>query len=133
MALVSLQEVRLAFGGPELIDGVTLQIEGGERVCLVGRNGAGKSTLLRIISGEIVPDAGEVIRPQGLRIASLAQEVLQDLSGTVFEVVSEGLGGMVDLLSEYHDLSNRLSRGEANIAGLERVQHLIESAGGWQT
>ena len=133
MALVSLQEVRLAFGGPELIDGVTLQIEGGERVCLVGRNGAGKSTLLRIITGEIVPDAGEVIRPQGLRIASLAQEVPQDLSGTVFEVVSEGLGGMVELLSEYHDLSNRLSRGEADITELERVQHLIESAGGWQT
>ena len=68
MALVSLQDVKVAFGGPELIDGVTLQIERRERVCLVGRNGAGKSTLLKIIGREIIPDSGEVIREQGVRI-----------------------------------------------------------------
>ena len=79
MALVSLKDVRLAFGGPELIDGVSLQIERGERVCLVGRNGAGKSTLMKIISGEIIPDAGDGIGEQGLRIASLDQEVPQVL------------------------------------------------------
>jgi len=93
VALISLQGLRLAFGGPELLEGVTLQIERGERVCLVGRNGAGKSTLMKIISGEIIPDAGEIIRSQGVRIASLEQEVPQDLTGTVFEVVSAGLAG----------------------------------------
>ncbi len=134
MALVSLQGLRLAFGGPELLDGVTFQIERGERVCLVGRNGAGKSSLMNIMSGEIIPDAGEVIRSQGIRIASLEQEVPQELTGTVFEVVSAGLGSLVDLLSEYHSLSNRLSHGEDTgaMAQLERVQHLIEAAGGWR-
>jgi ABC transport system ATP-binding/permease protein len=134
VALVSLQGLRLAFGGPELLDGVTLQIERGERVCMVGRNGAGKSTLMKIISGEIIPDTGEVIRSQGVRIASLEQEVTQDLTGTVFEVVSAGLGSLVDLLSEYHSLSIRLSHGEDTgaIAEFERVHHLIEAAGGWQ-
>ncbi|MEN8263496.1 MAG: ATP-binding cassette domain-containing protein [Nitrospirota bacterium] len=133
MALVSLKDVRLAFGGPELIDGVSLQIERRERVCLVGRNGAGKSTLMKIISGEITPDAGEVIRGQGLRIASLDQEVPQDLSGTVFEIVAAGLGNVVGLLHEYHSVSQRLSHGDAGaIDELERIQHLIESSGGWQ-
>jgi len=133
MALVSLQDVRLAFGGPELIAGVTLQIGPGERVCLVGRNGAGKSTLLKIISGEIAPDTGKVICEQGVRIASLAQEVPQDLSGTVFEVVSGGLGAVVALLSEYRALSHRLADGDDGaIADLERIQHRIESSGGWQ-
>ena len=133
MALISLKDVRLAFGGPELIDGVSLQIERRERVCLVGRNGAGKSTLMKIISNEITQDAGEVIREQGLRIASLDQEVPQDLSGTVFEIVASGLGNMVDLLLEYHAVSLRLSHGDAGaIAELERTQHLIESSGGWQ-
>ncbi len=133
MALVSLKDVRLAFGGPELIDGLSLQIERRERVCLVGRNGAGKSTLMKIISGEITPDAGEVIREQGLRIASLDQEVPQDLSGTVFEIVASGLGDMVGLLQEYHSVSLRLSHGDAGaITELERIQHLIESSGGWQ-
>jgi len=134
VALISLQQVRLAFGGPELINGVTLRIGRGERVCLVGRNGAGKSTLIKIISGEITPDAGEVISAQGVRIASLAQEVPQDLSGTVFEVVSGGLGGVVELLSEYRFVSKRLTQGDdaGIIAELERIHHLIEFSGGWQ-
>jgi ATP-binding cassette subfamily F protein uup len=132
--LVSLQGLRLAFGGPELLDGVTFQIERGERVCLVGRNGAGKSTLMNIISGKIIPDAGEVIRSQGVRIASLEQEVPRDISGTVFEVVSAGLGNMVDLLNQYHSVSNRLSHGHdaALLAELEQLQHQIDSSGGWQ-
>ena len=132
---MSLQDVRLAFGGPELLDGVTLHIERGERVCLVGRNGAGKSTLMRMIAGEISPDAGAVIREQGVKIASLEQEVPQDLYGTVFESVSAGLGGIVDLLPVYHELSNRLSRADKTaelVAELERIQHRIESEGGWQ-
>jgi ABC transport system ATP-binding/permease protein len=133
VALVSLQGLRLAFGGPELLDGVSLQIERGERVCLVGRNGAGKSTLMKIISGEIIPDAGEVILGQGIRIAALEQEVPQDMKGTVFEVVSGGLGSLVGLLSEYHALSNRLSHGADTFAltELDRVHHLLEVAGGW--
>ena len=134
MALVSLQDVKVAFGGPELLDGVTLQVDRGERVCLVGRNGAGKSTLMKIIIGELVPDAGEVRREQGVRIASLNQEVPRNLSGTVFDVVSEGLGSIVGLLSEYRAVSNRLSHGQDKgaIAELERIQHLIESSAGWQ-
>ncbi len=133
MALVSLQGVRTAFGGPELLDGVTLHIERAERVCLVGRNGAGKSTLMRIVSGELTPEAGEVIRERGCRVASLEQEVPRHLSGTVFDVVSEGLGSIVDLLSEYRSLSHNLGLGDERVVSeLQRVQHLIESAGGWQ-
>jgi ATP-binding cassette subfamily F protein uup len=126
--------VRIAFGGPELLDGVTLQIERGERVCLVGRNGAGKSTLMKIVGGELAPDSGGVIREKGVRVASLEQEVPRDMPGTVFDVVSEGLGGIVGLLSEYRALGHRLGPGhdDAVIADLERVQHLIESSGGWQ-
>lgn len=133
MALVSLQGVRISFGGPELLDGVTLQIERGERVCLVGRNGAGKSTLMKIIDGVLAPDAGEVVCAQGTRIAYLSQEVPQDLQGTVFEVVAGGLGSLVGLLAEYHALSHGLSaeNDEALIAGLERIQHQLEAAGGW--
>ncbi|HDH05189.1 MAG TPA: ATP-binding cassette domain-containing protein [Nitrospirae bacterium] len=135
MAIVSLQNIKIAFGGPELIDGVTLSVEAGERVCLVGRNGAGKSTLVKIISGEILPDAGEVIYSRGLRIASLPQEVPHDLSGPVFDVVSEGLGKIVGLISEYHLLSHRLSSDhhEGALSQLERLQREIESEGGWHS
>jgi ATP-binding cassette subfamily F protein uup len=86
------------------------------------------------MSGEITPDAGEVIREQGVRISSLEQEVPKDLSGTIFEVVAGGLGKMVDLLSKYRSLSNLLTQGQNAdmMAEFERIQHLIESSGGWQ-
>ncbi len=134
MALVSLQDVKIAFGGPELLDGVTFQVEKGERVCLVGRNGAGKSTLMRIISGGTSPDSGEVIWANDARAAILEQEVPLDMDGTVFDVVSSGLGGIVELIAEYHSLSRGIGRRDDTItmAEFERVQHLIESAGGWQ-
>ena len=91
MALLSLRDVSLAFGGPRLLDHVDWQIERGERVCLLGRNGEGKSTLLRLIEGQLEPDEGEVIRQQGLRIARLPQEVPEGRGGTVADEVAEGL------------------------------------------
>ena len=62
MALVSVREVSHSFGGSLLFDNVTVHIERGERVCLLGRNGAGKSTLMRLIDAELTPDDGTVMR-----------------------------------------------------------------------
>ena len=75
MALVSLREVSVAFGGPAVLDGVSLSIEKGERSCVTGRNGEGKSTLLKVIAGIQEVDGGEVIREKGCRIAYVGQEV----------------------------------------------------------
>ena len=91
MALFSLRNVSLAFGGPRLLDQVSLQIERGERLCLMGRNGEGKSTLLRLIRGEIEPDEGEFIRQQGLVVSMLPQQVPRERTGTVADQVAEGL------------------------------------------
>jgi len=85
MAEIGLAGVSHSFGGPPLLDGVELQVERGERVGLVGRNGSGKSTLLRILAGRLTPDAGGVPRRQGLRVASLEQEVPTALAGIVHE------------------------------------------------
>jgi ATP-binding cassette subfamily F protein uup len=83
MALLGLNDVSLTFAGPALLDSVSLQIDEGERLGLLGRNGAGKSTLLRILQGTLPPDTGEVVRQQGLRVASLQQDVPLDLAGPV--------------------------------------------------
>ena len=64
MALVSLQDVTVGFGGPPVLDAATVRIEAGERIGLVGRNGAGKSTLMRLIQGELAADRGELVAPQ---------------------------------------------------------------------
>jgi len=91
MPLLSLLDVSLSYGGPPLIDSVNLQIDAGERVCLLGRNGSGKSSLLRILSGDLKPDHGDVFRQPGLRVARLRQEVPDDIHGSVHDLVLGGL------------------------------------------
>ena len=91
MALISLQEVDLGFGGPLLLDGVNLQIERGEMVGLLGRNGAGKSTLLKLVAGDINPEGGSLARQQNLKIAYLPQDVPVGLSGSIAEILAGGL------------------------------------------
>ncbi len=109
MAIVSLLDVSLSFGGAPLLDRVNLQLDRGERVCLVGRNGAGKSTLMKVISGELQPDVGQVFRTPGAVIATLRQEVPAGLTGTVLSVV-EGDGGSYDEHNDWerHDRVERL-------------------------
>ncbi|HEY6196787.1 MAG TPA: ATP-binding cassette domain-containing protein, partial [Candidatus Eisenbacteria bacterium] len=83
MPLLSLHDVSLAFAGPPLLDHVTLQIDAGERIGLLGRNGAGKSTLLRLLLGTLEPDSGEVVRTPALSAAELPQDVPLGLVGGV--------------------------------------------------
>jgi ATP-binding cassette subfamily F protein uup len=87
MALISLQDVSISFGGPLVLDQVTLHIEQGERACLLGRNGEGKSTLMQLINDDLAPDHGEVLRQQGLRVGYLPQTVPHEMPGTVLEAV----------------------------------------------
>ncbi len=109
MAIVSLLDVSLSFGGAPLLDRVNLQIDRGERVCLVGRNGAGKSTLMKVIAGELNADLGQVFRQQGAVFSTLRQEVPVGLSGTVQQVV-EGEGGAYEEHNDWerHDRCERL-------------------------
>ena len=88
--LISLQDASFTWGGPQLLDGVSLTIAKGERVGVVGRNGAGKSTLLAVLYGEAVPDNGQVVRGPGVTVGRLVQEVPQDVSGSVLDVVLAG-------------------------------------------
>jgi ATP-binding cassette subfamily F protein uup len=96
MALISLSEVSLGFGGPLLLEAINLQIERGEWIGLLGRNGMGKSTLLKLVYGELTPDAGVVARQQNLRLAFLPQEVPLGLGGKVGEIVAAGLDPIGD-------------------------------------
>lgn len=83
MNIISLNQVTHAFGGPKLLDNVSLQIESGDRICLLGRNGAGKSTLLHLINGDVPPDSGEIIRNQGITTAYVPQEFPQNWRGSI--------------------------------------------------
>ena len=76
--LLSLKDVSLAFGGPQVLDKVSLSISKGLRAALTGRNGEGKSTLFKVIAGALEPDAGEIVRAPGLKVAYVSQGVEGD-------------------------------------------------------
>src|SRR4051812_11925718 len=108
MALISLQEVTLAFGGPLLFDQMSLHVEAGERVAMLGRNGVGKTTLMKVMTGELKVDSGRIVYQKGIRVTHLPQEVPTDITGNIYDLVLSGLGDRVKLLSDYHHVNHRL-------------------------
>lgn len=133
MALINLQDVTIAFGGPLVLDNVSLRIQQGERICLLGRNGTGKTTLLKLINGDLEPDSGTIARQQGISTALLTQEVPEGIRGTVFDVVLSGLGKRGELPAEYHRLSIRLveETNDASLKQLDQLQKMLEANDGW--
>ena len=91
MALISVNELRIGFRGPLLLENVSCQIEQGQQIGLLGRNGVGKTTFLRILSGEVEPDSGSVAYAPGTSVSFLPQEVPQDLHGRVLDLVTAGV------------------------------------------
>src|SRR6185295_1232832 len=134
MPVASLNQVSIAFGHLPLLDAVTLQIEPGERVSLVGRNGTGKSTLLQILSGEQAPDAGSVWHQPGLRIGRLTQDAALATDRAVVDVVAEGLGEISELVSAYHHTAHTVADGSSPqlLARLGELQHELERRDGWR-
>ena len=136
MSLLNLNDVTISYGQPPLIDGISLSIERGERVCLIGRNGAGKSTLLKVIVGQIQPDEGVRKVEEGLVVAQLEQQVPVGLTGSVFDVIAAGLGSEGELLKRYHSLTHAMAEGDfsdATMAELERCQTALDDSNGWDT
>ena len=133
MALISLQEISLAFGGPLIFDKLTLHLEPGERVALLGRNGVGKTTLMKVLSGQLGIDTGETVCQKGIEVALLPQEVPLNIKGNVFDIVFSGLGKRAKLLNEYHRVSQRLQTEQTPelMRQLDVLQSDLDRTGTW--
>ncbi len=133
MPLVTLQDIYLSYGQPPLIDHINLVIERGERVCLIGRNGAGKSTLLKILTGQITADDGILKRASGVKVAQLEQSVPQETEGSVFDVITQGLGIEGELAKRYHHLILALGDNPSDqvMRDLEACQAELDRVNGW--
>lgn len=131
MAVLSFDDVSLAFGEQTILNNAEFVIEPGERVCLIGRNGAGKTSLLKLITGKLEPDHGEIRFADGVEVASLDQALPSALDRSVRDAVADGLGELRGLITEYETLAGK-ELDTARLRELESLQRRIEARGGWQ-
>ncbi len=124
MSLLSAKDLRLAYGHQTLLDGVTLAVEAGEKVGLVGRNGCGKTSLLKILAGQNAADSGDIAVQRQLRIGHLPQEFELDPEKSVHENIAAGAQDVVDAIRRYE-------QGDGSEAELAALMELIEHADGW--
>jgi ATP-binding cassette subfamily F protein uup len=132
MALIDVRELCFTFGGENLLDRISFQIDLGERIGLLGRNGAGKSTLLKLLAGDLTPDDGGLAIESGTRIARLEQEVPAGRGRSVFAEVAEGLGAAGLLLAEVHERQHAGVGGAGEAGELERLQSELAANEGWR-
>ena len=132
MPLITFDEISLEFGDQLILNNVSMSLESGERVCLIGRNGAGKSTLINIINNKVEPDNGEIVRQSNLRVSQLEQSLPETRDISVKDYVAEGLEHLQILLKKYEVLSNKnIENNPQLLREIEDLQHQIEAEGGW--
>lgn len=134
--LFRLSEVHKSYGAQDVLRGVSLQINPGEHVGLVGRNGAGKTTIFRLVTNDETPDSGEVVRARGLKLGLLAQHIHFEKGSTVHESALAAFGWLQQIEHDMHELEHRMAdAGDELEKVLERysdLQHEYEREGGFE-
>ena len=118
----------------KILDGLTFQIDTGERVGLLGRNGAGKTTLFKILTGELDYDSGTVQIASGRRVGLISQIPVYPEGCTVEDVLQTAFARMFRMKDEMDALALRMEQGDSSEATLRRYGELnarFEGLGGW--
>jgi len=125
-------------GGKEILKGVTLSFLPDAKIGVLGVNGAGKSTLMKMMADKEEPSGGEAWAAEGVRVGYLEQEPLLDPAKTVGENVTDGLGGVKDLLDRFNEISGKfgepMDEDEMNtlLAEQGELQEQIDAVDGWE-
>ena len=135
MPLLSLSRVDFDYGREALLRDVTLDLEPGEKVALVGVNGSGKSTLLQLIAGTLAPDKGERHLARRARVVTLPQETAAEGDGTLLAWVKsahevEIIAHQIEAL--HKRIEDGATLGEDELAEYGELQHRFEALGGYK-
>ena len=135
MVDISVRGVRKAFEqDKEILRGVTFEINEGEHVGLMGKNGGGKTTLFRIITGELEPDAGEVVIGTGKRVGVMTQIPVFPPEYTAEDVLKSAFRRLDDLQTKLAALREEMAEGgESTARAYDRLQTEFEALGGYET
>ena len=109
MIVASLSHIVHRYGVQTVLDGVSWEIQSGQKIGLVGPNGAGKSTLLRILAGELKPDSGFVHRHKKAHVGYLAQDPVLDPDRTIWEEMMSAAKNLVRVEAELRRLEGRMA------------------------
>jgi ATP-binding cassette subfamily F protein 3 len=112
MSLISLSNLEKSFGPRGVLKGLSLSVEPGDRMGLIGRNGCGKSTLLNIITGREEADRGQVHMSRDLKLAWLDQNPDLDPALTVLEEARTALAGLAELEQRINDWHHKIAAAE---------------------
>ena len=107
--LLQLSDISLTFGGDPVFSGLSLVVQGGDRLALVGRNGSGKSTLMKVMAGLDKEYTGEAWPGEGITVGYLAQEPELDPTKTVKQNVMDGVRPVADLVERFDEISNLMA------------------------
>lgn len=107
--MIDLSNVSLQFGGKYLFKDVNYKISSGDKISLVGANGTGKSSILKIISGQLQPESGEVLKQKRISIGYLPQDHVTHIGKTLLEEASSALSDIIELQNKEISLSEALS------------------------
>jgi ATP-binding cassette subfamily F protein uup len=134
MPLLMLQEAQLAFGDRPLLDRVTLVLESGDRLGVIGRNGAGKSSMLKVLAGSQYLDEGQRMVQKDVHLVYVPQESSFADDETVRSALEQGLAEVTALVARYHEVVAQLSNSadETLLSEMQHLQHQIELRDGWR-
>lgn len=121
MNLITLENISKSYSEKILANNVSLGINEGEKIGLIGVNGTGKSSFLKIVAGVEEPDEGTVIKGNRVRIEYLAQTPDYDDNATVLEQVFKGNSEEMRILREYEELLEKIDKGEVKENDSERL------------
>lgn len=107
--MLQVQGLEYRIGDRDLLKGIDWAIQPGRRAALIGPNGAGKTTMFRLMTGQLTPNRGRIVKPKNYRIGLLPQEELELSGGTVLEAVLEGRPDALELERRIQDLHASLN------------------------
>ncbi len=121
--------------GHKILDGLTFQVDTGERVGLLGPNGCGKTTLLRILTGVMDYDEGDVVIAPGKRMGLISQIPVYPAGYTVEDVLATAFEPLREMEQEMAALAEQMGEGTdpALLARYDKLTAAFEAAGGYET
>jgi len=136
VSLATLSNLEKTFGKRVIFDGLSLNVEQGERLGFIGANGAGKTTLFKVLTGEIIPDSGVVAIAKGTKVGHLSQDPKFNDESTVIDEAEEAFAQLHELAHRMRDLEHAMAEHadeelEKTLNQYQTVQHDFELAGGY--